>query len=446
MKKTVFYVFLNAILTAFAMNLLFPVTAPAKVYIDLSAPAVKKLPVILKPLRYSGSGRAKENDPLLVAKTRDDLQSTLKGDLRFSDLFAIVENEKASTIADMDLQGIEMMTCREAGSDLLLKGSFTIADKALVAEMTILDCLNEREVMSRRYYGSVASPGRLMHYFLDQLYEEMTGRQGIFSTRLLFVSDKTGNKEVYISDYDGRNARQITRNGSINLSPQWSPDGKKMLYISYKTGSPALHMLDLLTGKDRVISERQGLNIAGRFSPDSSRIALTMSADKSPELYLIDASGREVQRLTDNFSIDVSPSWSPDGSSIAYTSDASGNPHIYIMNIATKEAKRITFNGKYNSSPSWSPDGSSIAFSRNDGAGRFNIWVIRPDGTGEAQLTFEGDNKSPSWSPDGRFIIFSSKRGNVSSLYIMRADGTGLFKLPTAVGGETMPAWSPFLR
>ncbi len=418
----------------------------AKVYIDLSAPAVKKLPVIIKDFKYTGKTPTDARQAQVIDDTKSELKDAVASDLKFSNLFAVVEDSKAAQIPDVELQAIELMGCRQAGADLLIKGRYSIDDKTLVAEITMLDCLNEQEVLSRRYYGSAGFPRRLIHYFSDQLYEELTGKKGIFSTRLLFVSDRGGNKEIYVSDYDGRGGRPITRNKSINLSPQWSPDGKKMLYISYKSGAPALYMFDLTTGRDTVVSDKQGLNIAGRFSPDGGRIAFTLSAEKSPELYVLEVASRALSRLTDNHNIDVSPTWSPDGKKIAYTSDAAGNPHIYIVDVETKETKRLTYNGKYNSSPAWAPDGGLIAFSRSDGSGRFNIWTIRPDGTGETQMTFEGNNKNPSWSPDNRRIVFSSTRDKVTTLHAMQADGTGQQRLSSTVGNETMPAWSPFLK
>lgn len=418
----------------------------AKVYIDLSAPAIKKLPVIVREFKYTGKTPADPRQGQVIENIKSELRDSIVSDLKFSNLFAIVEGSNAAQIPDVELQAIELLGCRQAGADLIIKGTYSIDDKTLVSEITMLDCVNEQAVLEKRYYGSAAFPRRLIHYFSDQLYEELTGKKGIFSTRLLFVSGTGGNKEIYVSDYDGRGARQITRNKAINLSPQWSPDGKKMLYISYKSGAPALYMFDLTTGRDAVISDKQGLNIAGRFSPDGRRVALTLSAEKSPELYALELASRALTRLTDNHGIDVSPTWSPDGAKIAYTSDAAGNPHIYVLDVETKEAKRMTYNGKYNSSPAWSPDGGLIAFSRSDGSGRFNIWTIRPDGANETQITFEGNNKNPSWSPDGRFIVFSSTRDKVTALYVIRLDGTGLTRITSVVGNETMPAWSPFLK
>ncbi|MDO8426565.1 MAG: Tol-Pal system beta propeller repeat protein TolB [Deltaproteobacteria bacterium] len=420
--------------------------AEAKVYIDLSAPQSKKLPIAIQDFKILSP--VQPESATTVKRLNEELMDALKTDLKFSGLFEIIDKKayiEDPLKAGLTESGTDFKQWRAIGAYALIKGGFILEKDRLTVEVRFFDSVTEKQVIGKRYMGSPDNPRRVIHYFTDQLYEELTGRKGIFTTRLLFVSDKEGNKEVYMSDYDGRNAIKITRNRSINLSPQWSPDGKRIIYVSYKKGSPNLHMLDLRTGKDSAVSERPGINIGGRFSPDGGKVALTLSGDKSPELHILDLNSGEYRKLTDNFGIDVSPSWSPDGAKLAFVSDTSGNPHIFVLDLLTGNIKRLTFNGKYNSSPAWSPDGRLIAYSRSDN-GVFNIWVMQPDGAGSAQLTFEGNNRSPSWSPDGRFIIYSSAARGNSSLYIMRSDGTGSMRLETGIGNEKSPVWSPFLQ
>lgn len=414
--------------------------ADAKVYIDLSAPAVKKLIIAVED--FSAKVPAGDSKPL-----KDELMSTLKSDLMFSGLFTVVEAgaisaDGASGGATKDAFG----RCRALGADTLVGGSYSAEKESVVVEARFYDCVNQKELIARRYVGSPANPRKLIHYFADHLYEELTGKQGIFTTRLLFVSDRTGNKEIHMSDYDGKNVRRITGNRSINLSPQWSPDGKKIIYTSYKRKRPSLYMLDAGSGVETTISDRPGINISGRFSPDGARAAFTGSAEKSPELYVVDIASGKVTRLTDNHGIDVSPSWSPDGKKMAFVSDTSGNPHIFMLHLDSGELKRLTYDGKYNSSPSWSPDGKRIAYARSDNGSAFNIWVMDPDGSNVLQLTFDGNNKTPSWSPDSRFIVFGSTGRGQTGLYIMQSDGSGTVRVDTGAAGDKSPAWSPYLH
>lgn len=423
-------------------------SAPAwgKVYIDLAAPSQSAVPVAVQEFRDLGPASSPK-DKAARETIGKELYDAIVTDLKFSGFFRVID--KKANIEDplksgLTEAGTDFKTWRAIGADALVKGGFLIEGDKLTVEIRFFDCVTEKLVIGKKFAGSAQNPRRIIHFFSDAVYEELTGKKGVFTSKILFVSGSGGNKEIYVSDYDGKNAAKLTRNRSINLAPKWSPDGKKMLYVSYKKGTPVMYALDLTTGKDEALSDRTGINIGGAFSPDGSRVALTLSAERSPELFVLDLKSKEYKKLTDNNSIDVSPSWSPDGSKLAYVSDNSGNPHIHVLDLSTGNSKRITFKGKYNSSPSWSPDGKRIAFDRSDG-GRFNIWAAGPDGQGLTQLTFEGDNRHPSWSPDGRYIVYSSsERGG--SLKIMRPDGTGVMKLDTGISGEKAPAWSPYLK
>ena len=428
---------------------LIPAGASAKVYIDLAAPANRRLPIAVQEFTYlgsapqPGSGHARE-----IAEIKAALRETLLSDLNFSELFNIIPRE--AYVEDPALSGLtynetNFSSWRVIWADTLVKGGFKVEGETLILEARFFDCVTEKQVLGKRYVGSTKNPRRLAHYFADKLYEELTGQQGIFTTKLLFVSDRDGNKEVFMSDYDGQNTSRVTSNKSINLSPQWSPEGTRVLYISYKRGTPSLYMLDLRSGRETPVSVREGINIAGRFSPDGRRVALTLSGRKSPELHILELGTFKDTQLTDNYAIDVSPTWSPEGKKLAFVSDISGNPHIFMLDLASRNIKRLTYNGVYNSSPAFSPDGRHIAYSRADN-GRFHIWVMNSDGKDPLQLTFEGDNRSPSWSPDGRYIIYSSTSREKSMLRIMRSDGSGARTIKTGAGNEKSPVWSPYLQ
>lgn len=407
------------------------------VYIDINVPSIRRLPIAVPELKDLGStGPSAE-----VAK---GLYDTLIQDLDISGLFDILD--KRGYIEDPQKVEIDFGAWRAIGSELLIKGGFTLKGEELLVEVKLYDVLQERMILGRQYTSKGDGFRRIIHRFANEVVEALTGEKGIFETKLLFVSDTTGSKEVYISDYDGYNPREVTRNGSINLSPQWSPDGSKILYTSYKEGRPILYMLELATtGKEKRVSDHPGINIGARWSPTGKEIALTLSKDGNPELYILTLEGMALRRLTNNWGIDVSPTWSPDGRQIAFVSDVAGNPHIYVVNSDGTGLRRLTYEGKYNASPTWSPKGDKIAFTRMEG-GRFDIWVMNPDGSHEIQLTSgPGNNEDPSWAPNGRFIAFNSTTGGTTALYIIGASGEGQRMLFKGKGNLKGPAWSPYL-
>lgn len=417
--------------------------ASAKVYIDINAPAGKRLPIAVQEIAPIGAHTAGMDEFNWYKK---ELDSALSGDLEFTQIFDLIEKE--AFLEDIATSGLtreltDFYQWRAIGAEMLVKGGVTIEGTLITVEFRLFDTVREKQLLARRYAGRADNIREMAHRFSSAVLEKLTGESGPFLTRLAFVSDKTGSKEIYVSDYDGENLRQVTSNKSINLSPQWSPDRKKLIYVSYKRGTPALYTVYLKNMRSYSISEKPGLNISGRYAPDGRRIALTVSSKKSPELFVLNINTLSYTQLTDNYGIDVSPTWSPDGERIAYVSDSAGNPHIYVIDSKGGKSKRLTRQGKYSADPAWSPDGRQIAYSRDSGGG-FKIWVMKPDGSAQRRVSSGRDDKTPSWSPGGRHIIFSSKdNSGKRSLYIMRSDGSGSRKFDPTTGNETDPAWSP---
>ena len=439
MRKNIFLIVKYLFFIISLLVTLLTEQGSAKVYIDINAPAGKRLPIAIQDIKNLG-GLGAHSD------IGGNLRDIFAHDLEFSGLFNIID--KKAYIEDPNKQpyDIDFKDWQVIGADALIKGILIEEEEGVTVEFKLFDTFQAKMLVGRRYIGKKADVRRIAHKFANEVMEALTGEKGIFETRFMFVSNISGSKEIYIADYDGYNIKQITKNNAINLSPQWSPDGKKILYTSYKEGQPYLYMLELATGREIRLSNQPGINIGARWSPSGKEIALTLSKDGNPELYLLELEGMRLKRLTNNWAIDVSPSWSPDGKRLVFISDIGGNPHIYMINSAGTGLTRLTYNGKYNSAPAWSPKGDKIAFARLTG-GHFDIWAINADGTGETQLTSNsGDNEYPSWSPDGRHIIFSSTRESMPGIYTMRDNGADQKRVIMESGKRgsfTSPAWSP---
>jgi TolB protein len=325
---------------------------------------------------------------------------------------------------------------------LLLRTGYVIEGEEVMLEFRLYDVLTEKQLWSEVFTGERRFVRKMAHAFADETIRTVTGEEGPFAGQIVFVSARTGNKEVYIMDYDGYNERRLTRNGSINLNPSFSPDGREIIYTSYKKGNPDLYRREIFTGVETRISSRTGLNVTGAWSPRGGKIALAMSKDGDSQIYLINRNGKELARLTNDDAIDISPSWSPNGSQIAFVSDRDSTPQVFVMNADGSNVHRLTTSGSYNVGPSWSPKGDRILYCSRQ-SNDFQIHVINPDGTGDIQLTSEGRNEYPQWSPDGRFVTFTSNRDGKESIYIMRADGTSQIKVTKGKGVDSRSVWSP---
>ncbi|MAS33632.1 MAG: hypothetical protein CL610_06485 [Anaerolineaceae bacterium] len=213
--------------------------------------------------------------------------------------------------------------------------------------------------------------------------------------RIVYMSDRDGNREIYTMDSDGDDIRRLTNNDAQDLQPTWAPDKSQIAFVSNREGNFAIFV---------------------------------MNADGSGQ--------RRVS--TDQFAYHEYPAWSPDGRSIAYASDKSGNFDIYISNTDGSSEQRLTSSEDDETEPSWSPDSRQIAYLQMvDGA--FTMFMMARNGGGVQRLTRGGDESaeyfSPRWSPDGTQMAYAvttfDSAGNLSEIYL-RDMNTGGERLLTS--------------
>ncbi|MDY6972424.1 MAG: Tol-Pal system beta propeller repeat protein TolB [Thermodesulfobacteriota bacterium] len=422
--------------------LLVPGQSFGRIYIDINSPSVRKFKIAIPDFKNLNSVN---KHPELSSS----LPEVAASDLDFSGFFSPIDKEAFLGEEDGSLnkEDIQFKGWSVIGAELLLKGTYTYIGRSLEVEIRVFDVFWGRQILGKRALGDIHRFRHLMHRLSNDVIRTLTGHDGIFLTKLAFVGNSSGHKEIYFCDYDGHNVQQITADKSIALLPRWSPGGKKILYNSYKDGGPMLYMQDFASGSVRRISARSGLNTGASWSPDGSEVALTLSPGGDPDIFTIDLDGKVKRQLTDNWGIDVSPAFSPDGKRIAYVSNRSGTPQIYMLDLIDGMDKRLTFEdesfkGRYCTSPAWSSL-NQIAFSSLN-QGHFEIYTMDANGGHLRQLTEnQGDNEDPCWSPDGRYIVFSSNRQGRYHLYIMNANGQNQRRVTFLEGDHTAPSWAP---
>ena len=376
----------------------------------------------------------------LSIKASDLLAETLA----FTGYFKILDRGAflADPQTDAVFSDINPQNWTSIGAELLITGGVLIKDQMVEMELRLYDTFKEQLLVGKKYTGGINDQREMVRLFCSEVIYALTGDRGIFNSKIAFVSTNSGNKEIYICDFDGYNPKRFTHTESISLTPAWSSDGKWLAYTSYEKGKADLYIKHL-TEKFGAVIAKNGINITPAWIPGKFVLAATLSFSGDQEIYLLTGTGKISKRLTYNWGIDLSPTWSPDSKQMAFVSKRSGTPQIYIKNIDSGVVKRLTFQGNYNTQPTWSPKGDILAYSAME-EGRSNIFVIGVDGEGPVQLTHnEGDNESPSWSPDGNLVVFSSTREGPSKVYVLTAYGTDQRRLLSMKGEQTDPEWSP---
>ncbi len=411
----------------------------SKVYIDIRSPSFRKFPLAVAPFRAVSSQAE--------MRLGDRVTDILNDDLNITGFFSVIDGRSAGALgsqaAEKGVENVDFQGWSGSGAEALVIGEVTYKENALVLEARLYDVVKKEMILGKRYTGEIHDLSRMVHRFADEVVFALTGEQGFFQTKIVYVSQATGKKEISLMDFDGRNATRLTHHNSICLSPRFSPDGTRIAFTSYKSGNPDIYIKDLRTGAERRAFRYPGLNISPSWSPDGQRLAMTLSKDGNSEIYTARLDGSDLQRVTDHPGIDVSPTWSPDGRRIAFVSNRGGTPQIYAMDASGQNVQRLTFEGTYNTHPSWSPRGDRIAFDATV-RGEHNICTIQADGANFKVLTANlSQCEMPSWSPDGRNLVFSSNRNGVPNIYLIDAEGTRIKRLTFEKGGDTYPNWSP---
>ncbi len=403
-------------------SLLAAPPAHAKVYIDVTSPGVRKLPIAIQD--FTGG---------------KDMSDIIKDDLNFTGLFTCIDPAAQIERPDQPFQPAGWMGI---GVEFVVKGKVVSTDRGLSVTVSAYDVSDGKEILRKEYASSQSLMRLVSHSIANDVYAVLTGQQGIFRTKIAFIGEKGGKREIYLMDWDGRRMQGLKVTGSILLIPHWASDKSKLLYSAERYRQWGLYILDMNTMKERLIVMLRGLNIAGNFFPGNREFIFTSSKDGSPDIYVADAVSVMGRKIISSPWIDVSPSVSADGSSIIFVSNRSGAPQLYIADKDGNGTRRLTFQGSYNTAPAWSPLGDRIVYTSMI-SGKNQIFTIKPDGTGLMQLTDRGNNEDPSFSPDGRYLVFTSNRDGTKGVYIMRSNGEGLMRITPKSLPASRASWSP---
>jgi TolB protein len=413
--------------------------------IEITRGNVDPLPVALPPLPG--------NSPVDSQRGRQ-ISEVIAADLERSGLFrSIPERAFLQEIQSSFTVPIFGDWRRIEASGLMTGGVTERSATEVDVEFRLWDVFAEQQIAGKAFTTHPNNWRRVAHLIADEIYTRLTGEDGYFDTRIVYVAE-TGPqdlrvKRLAIMDQDGANHRFLTDGSYLVLTPRFSPNAQEVIYMSYAERTPKVHLRNIDTGKDQVIGNFSGMSFAPRFAPDGESIVMSVEVGGDSEIVNYNLQTRRTIQLTKNPAIDTSPSYSPDGSQIVFNSDRGGAQQLYVMDAAGNNVRRISFGqGRYGT-PVWSPRGDLIAFTKMY-AGRFYIGVMRADGAGERLLTESFLDEGPTWSPNGRVIIFSRQTPSTSfgagktQLHSIDLTGYNERRVSTPVEASD-PAWSPRL-
>ncbi|MDQ3821881.1 MAG: hypothetical protein M3321_01405 [Actinomycetota bacterium] len=224
------------------------------------------------------------------------------------------------------------------------------------------------------------------------------------SGRIAFTRyPRAGDPVVLAISVDGRKTVRLLPERGQNAEPSWSRDGRRLAFTRVDRGFQGISVAHIASRRIVAITRH-------RFDPT-------------------------------DLVLDARPRWSPDGRRIVFHRFRESGARLYVVGVDGSGLRQLGPGWE----PSWSPDGRWIAFAdrptREDG---FDLFLVRPDGTGKRRLTsWPGNERHPEWSPDGRRLVLESDRSGNVDVYVARANGRGARRLTTSSAHDVAGAWSP---
>ena len=224
--------------------------------------------------------------------------------------------------------------------------------------------------------------------------------------RIVYFSRTDEETERRQMKPDGKEDRPHEPDPDAERDVVVSPDGRWIAYAETRDEDANLYLrpvaaTDGAGPEERALTTGPAKDLSPRWSPDGRRLLFRSDRDgKGTELFTLELSSGAITQLTDDDAFVNDASFSPDGERVLYRSDVGGSPDLYVVAAGGGEAVRVTADPAFDGEACWSPDGAWIAF-MSDRDGNQEVYVVRPDGTGLLRVTWseDRDEAAPAWVP-----------------------------------------------
>jgi serine/threonine-protein kinase len=258
--------------------------------------------------------------------------------------------------------------------------------------------------------------------------------------QIVFQSSRDGDFEIFIMNADGSNQQQLTFNEVDDNFPVVSLDGQKVLFESERDGNWEVYAMDIDGHNQQRLTDHPDNDRLPTWSPDGRQVAFISDRDGNYNLYIMDGDGQNLRQVTFATLRTGHVSWSVDNRLAFNTGTMSGSTwEIYTIDVDGGNQRQLTSNSVSDWSPEWSPDGRFILYLSLVNDTDPAVFVMNADGSNQRLLFNSPDYEWGShWSADGTRVVFTREQDNISYIYVINADGSGLTQL-TARG--SYPSW-----
>lgn len=246
------------------------------------------------------------------------------------------------------------------------------------------------------------------------------------TSKIVFVSARDFNREIYLMNPDGSEQVNLTKNLADDLFPAWSPTGKQILFVSDRDGIRDLYLMDADGGNVERVFKQRARRENPTWAPDGKQIAY----ERGGTIYIATI-GKQMEELVVSDGFD--PAWSPDGREIALTLNPFGSHRLVLLNIHTGRQRQILPRdvSAWQAEPAWTVTSDKLSFSWNknplpvppdakpgkpfrvppEWLDQETIYIMNRDGTDVQQVVNEAGPKAKNsvWSPRGDEIVYTQE-------------------------------------
>jgi hypothetical protein len=250
-----------------------------------------------------------------------------------------------------------------------------------------------------------------------------------------FVGDSSGYAQM---DVDGSHYRRLANTfvlpteyaPSNAFEPVWIPGTDQFVHLRTVDGVSRLFVGDSTGAARRLIANPGSLTgeVDPDVSPDGAWVYFVGNTAAGDRLWRVASSGGTPESLATGAVGMRSPSVSPDGNSIVYAASMAGDGtyHVYVHDLPTGTDRLVSANQA--AGTRWSPTNEWILYAVSGPYPGYSghLWIVRPDGTNDHELSDGAYYPGGSWSPDGKYILVIRADGNLPPELIEVATGTRL--------------------
>lgn len=362
----------------------------AALHLELTQGVSSSIPIAIVPFKGQEAN----------STTQQNVSETIQNDLRNSGQFKVLPPDSFQQLPSSPAE-LNMATWKNSGASDVVVGNITQSGGKYKITYSLVDLVqngtaSKNIISSNSFEVSSNQLRRAAHKISDEIYQKLTGKRGVFSTRIAYVLEEThgSNNSKYlleVADADGFNPKPILISNEPIMSPTWSPDGKKVAYVSFENKKAGIYISDVASGGRHSVTSFPGINGAPHFSPDGTKLALALSMNSAnPNIYIMDLASHSLKQLTRDDAINTEPAWTPKGDGLLFTSNRGGGPQIYRVDVNQGNVSRVSYSGNYNATPSYTPDGQNIVVLHGQGGSNYDIGTIDSDSGSFSLLTNTG--------------------------------------------------------